>query len=201
MRKRSAVGERLRRVRRANGWTLKNMSERTGVSIATLSKVERDKLSLTYDKLLQLAEGLDMSLSELIAPEDDHPPTARRSIMRGERDVIVETKNYEYNYIFSDLRNKQMIPIITRVKARSISEFGPLLSHSGEEFIFVLEGKIEVHTQHYGPVELLQGHGIYIDSTMGHAYVNTGDDEATVLGVCSAESLSFASAVASDSSS
>lgn len=59
------------------------MSDKTGVSVATLSKVERDKLSLTYDKLLQLAEGLNMRLSKLIAPEDDDQLTARRSVMRG----------------------------------------------------------------------------------------------------------------------
>lgn len=109
--------------------------------------------------------------------------------------MIVETENYEYNYLFSDLSNKHMLPILTRIKGRSIAEFGPLLSHAGEEFIFVLEGRIKVHTQHYEPVELLQGHGIYIDSTMGHAYVNAGDGEAVVLGVCSAETPNFAAAV------
>lgn len=180
----SAIGKRLLDLRRANGWTLKTVAEMTGVSVATLSKVERDKLSLTYDKLLQLSQGLNMTLGELIAPTEN-PLTARRSISRGERDVIVETRNYEYNYLFSDISKKEMIPILTRIKARSIAEFGPLLSHSGEEFIFVLQGRIEVHTSHYEPALLETGHGIYIDSTMGHAYVNPGDSEALVLGVCS----------------
>lgn len=80
-----------------------------------------------------------------------------------------------------------MVPIITRVKARSIEEFGEMLSHSGEEFIFVLEGEIEVHTQYYEPVHLKTGEGIYIDSTMAHAYVKVGEEEATVLGICSSD--------------
>lgn len=191
--RRSAIGKRLQDLRRANGWTLKTVAEMTGVSVATLSKVEHDKLSLTYDKLLQLAEGLNMTLGELIAP-DETRPTSRRSITRGERDVIVETENYEYNYLCSDISSKQMTPILTRIKARSIAEFGPLLSHSGEEFIYVLQGRIEVHTSHYEPVELETGHGIYIDSTMGHAYLNVGETDALVLGVCSSASPGLASA-------
>jgi quercetin dioxygenase-like cupin family protein len=79
-----------------------------------------------------------------------------------------------------------MIPIITRIRARSASEFGDLVRHQGEEFIYVLEGRIEVHSEFYDPVTLAVGQGIYIDSSMGHAYVVAdGDDEALVLGVCS----------------
>jgi quercetin dioxygenase-like cupin family protein len=59
--------------------------------------------------------------------------------------------------------------------------------HQGEEFIFVLEGTIEVHLQFYTPVVLTAGQGIYIDSTMGHAYLAKDCESALVLGVCSSE--------------
>jgi hypothetical protein len=49
----------------------------------------------------------------------------------------------------------------------------------------VLEGAIAVHTSFYDPVILKVGESIYVDSTMGHAYVAEGCDEATVLAVCS----------------
>lgn len=183
----SVIGQRLLDLRRQNDWTLKNVSDMTGVSVATLSKVERDLLSLTYDKMLQIAEGLKMSLAELIAPLQEARPTARRSIARRESGLILQTPHYEYNYLCAELSNKRMVPIITRVKARSIEEFGEMLSHSGEEFIFVLEGEIEVHTQYYEPVHLKTGEGIYIDSTMAHAYVRVGEENATVLGICSSD--------------
>src|SRR3546814_8436462 len=68
----------------------------------------------------------------------------------------------------------------------SASEFGELVHHQGEEFIYVLEGRIEVHSEFYDPVTLDVGEGIYIDSSMGHAYVVAdGFEEALVLGVCS----------------
>lgn len=183
--KQSVIGQRLAELRRQHDWTLQNVSDMTGVSVATLSKVERNKLSLTYDKMLQLAEGLKMTLAELIAPTQEAPSTARRSISRRRGALTIRTPNYQYSYLCADLSNKRMIPILTRVKARTLEEFGPLLSHSGEEFIFVLEGEIYVHTAHFKRVKLRTSEGIYIDSTMGHAYLKVGEQDALVLGVCS----------------
>src|SRR3546814_6672588 len=79
-----------------------------------------------------------------------------------------------------------MIPSITRIRARTPEEFGELVRHQGEELIYVLQGRVEVHTEFYDPVVLEEGESIYIDSTMGHAYLAAeGCDEAVVLGVCS----------------
>jgi quercetin dioxygenase-like cupin family protein len=78
-----------------------------------------------------------------------------------------------------------MVPVLTRIRARSLADFGPLLKHSGEEFIFVLEGAIEVHTEHYQPIRLMTGESTYIDSDMGHAYIAVSRKDALVLGVCS----------------
>jgi transcriptional regulator with XRE-family HTH domain len=48
----------VRSLRARNGWTLKEMSERTAIPVSTLSKVEHDRLTLTYDKLVQLSQRL-----------------------------------------------------------------------------------------------------------------------------------------------
>ncbi|HEY6922410.1 MAG TPA: cupin domain-containing protein, partial [Steroidobacteraceae bacterium] len=64
-------------------------------------------------------------------------------------------------------------------------EFGELLQHPGEEYIYVLSGVIAVHTDFYDPVVLQSGESIYVDSSMGHAYVTESCAEATVLAVCS----------------
>ena len=52
------LGSLLRGLRTRNNWTLKEMSERSGIPLSTLSKVEHDRLTLTYDKLLQLSQRL-----------------------------------------------------------------------------------------------------------------------------------------------
>ncbi|MGB6309373.1 MAG: XRE family transcriptional regulator [Steroidobacteraceae bacterium] len=183
------LGSLLRSLRLRNRWTLKEMSQRTSIPVSTLSKVEHDRLTLTYDKLVQLSQRLNIRISELFAdPADLVEPavTARRSIGRMDDAVRVNTRNYDYHYLCPELRRKRMIPILTRIRAKSAQEFGELVRHSGEEYIYVLEGGIKVLTEFYDPVVLHVGESIYLDSNMGHAYVTVeGCDEATVLAVCS----------------
>ena len=161
------------------------MSDHTGIPVSTLSKVEHDRLTLTYDKLLQLSQKLNIRISELFAESEsaDEGVTARRSIGRIDDSVRVTTPNYDYYYLCTELRRKRMVPILTRIRAKSLSQFGDLVRHSGEEYIHVLEGSIVVHSEFYDPVSLHTGEGIYIDSNMGHGYVaDEGCDEALVLG-------------------
>lgn len=187
--KKSTLGTLLKDLRNRNRWTLKEMSERSGIPISTLSKVEHDRLTLTYDKLLQLSRRLNIRLSELFAENDGDgasPVTARRSIGDIGQSLRVETANYDYYYLCTELRRKRMIPIITRIRAKSADEFGDLVHHPGEEFLYVVSGSIVVHTEFYDPVTLGEGQSIYIDSNMGHGYVTGPDcEEATVIAVCS----------------
>lgn len=186
---RTTLGGLLRGLRKHNGWTLKEMSRRTGIPLSTLSKVEHDRLTLTYDKLLQLSQRLNIRMSELFAESTDAPEpavTARRSVGTLDGAVRVNTKNYDYYYLCPELRRKRMIPVLTRIRAKTVEEFGELVHHSGEEFIYVVEGRVEIHTEFYDPIVLDAGQSIYIDSNMGHAYLAAdGCDEAVVLGVCS----------------
>ena len=142
---RQTLGALLKSLRLRHGWTLKEMSERCGIPLSTLSKVEHDRLSLTYDKLLQISQKLNIRMSELFAePEaaSEAPVTARRSIGRLDDAVRVTTPNYDYFYLCPELRRKRMIPVLTRVRAKDLEEFGALVHHSGEEYIHVLEGAI-----------------------------------------------------------
>lgn len=182
------LGSLLKSLRAQRGWTLKEMSDRTAIPFSTLSKVEHDRLTLSYDKLLQISERLHISMSELFAEPDGNasPLMARRSIGALDAAVQISTKNYDYYYLCAELRRKHMVPILTRVRARSIEDFGDLVRHAGEEFIYVLRGQITVVTEFYDPVTLAPGETIYIDSNMGHAYlVGEGCDEAEILAVCS----------------
>src|SRR5579862_2563271 len=192
-RKNKTLGSLIRVLRDQKNWTLRQMSEKVGIPLSTLAKVEQNKLSLTYDKLQQLTSRLGLTMAEFLAQAD--PPavnapqvvTARRSLTRDGNSIQVSTPHYDYEYLCADLREKRMVPILTRVRAHDIAEFGEPLRHQGEEFVFVLEGTVEVHLQFYTPIVLKAGQGVYLDSTMGHAYVAKDCDSALVLGICSSE--------------
>lgn len=194
------LGSLIRMLRQQKGWTLRQMSDRVGIPLSTLAKVEADKLSLTYDKLQQFTSRVGLSMTEFLgqagsaATESVSPVvTARRSLTTGGNSVRISTPNYDHEYLCVDLRDKRMVPILTRIRTQDIVEFGKLIRHRGEEFIFVLEGTIEIHLQFYTPVTLTAGQGIYLDSTMGHAYLAKGCETALVLGVCSSEDDDLAS--------
>ena len=187
------LGGLIHRLRQRNGWTLRQMSEEVGIPLSTLAKVEADKLSLTYDKLQQLSSRLGMSMTEFLALDESAAAqstpvvTARRSVTSEATTVRVATPNYDYDYLCSDLREKRMVPILGRIRAHDVTDFDELPHHHGEEFIYVLEGCIEVHLQFYTSVVLKAGQSIYLDSTMGHAYVAKDCDSALILAICSSE--------------
>jgi transcriptional regulator with XRE-family HTH domain len=183
------LGSVVRDLRQRNDWTLKEMSQQTGIPLSTLAKVEHDRLTLTYDKLQQLSRRLQIPMSSLFADPAEPQEllvSGRRSIGRRDQFVRVDTDHYEYRYLCTELRNKRMIPVLGYAHARTLAEFGPLVQHAGEEFIYVLKGSLEVHTEFYDPVVLEVGEYIYIDSDMGHAYLaGPGCEQAFFMAVCS----------------
>lgn len=187
-------GAVVRSMREQRGWTLADVSARTGLSVSTLSKVENGKMSLTYDKLYRISRGLDIDIGQLFASESaSNGPgggaprgfSGRRSVSRRGEGSVIDTPNYGHVYPATELLNKQMVPIFGQPKARTLEEFGELLRHSGEEFSVVLEGAVMFHTELYAPVLLQAGDSVYFDSSMGHAYLRVGDGPCRVLTVCS----------------
>ncbi len=178
------LGPRLRGLRKQNGWTLRKVSAKTGLAQSTLSKVERNQVSLGYENLVKLAEGLGLDIAELFV-EGTPVGTGRRTITRRGEGRHHPTPNYDYEMLCGDLSRKRMFPLIVHMKSRSFSDFEDFVRHEGEEFTYVLEGAIEVHTEFYEPVVLEAGDSIYLDSTMGHAYISVSETDARVLGISS----------------
>lgn len=194
----SPLASALRGLRRQRGWTLAEVSQRTGFSVPTLSKVENGRMSLSYDKLIRLSEGLGVDIAQLFASSDPAGAAAiggRRSINRQSEGDFVPTRNYDYHYLHSDVVRKKFIPILSEPRAQTVEEFGELVKHSGEEFVYVLEGEVEVHTEAYKPFVLRAGESAYLDSSMGHAYI-ARTTPCKVLGVCSATESQLRESVA-----
>ena len=179
------LAARIRELRRARGWSLSVLSERSSIATSTLSKIENNSLSLTYDRLCAVAEAFGMSLSEFLAAQDEmaqsYGTSGRFVLERRGNGEQVDTPGYLYEYLCTGLRSKQIVPTLSKVKARTLQEFGPLLKHPGEEFVFVIKGKIEVHTEIYSPEKLEAGDSLYLDSRMGHAYLNAAQGETVIL--------------------
>jgi transcriptional regulator with XRE-family HTH domain len=182
-------GIALRSLRKDKRLTLAEVSDRTGLPVSTLSKIENGKMTLSYDKLARLSAGLEVDIAQLFEPDLATTTGAvhgRRSITRASDGLAIETENYSHLYPGAELLNKRLVPIIAEPHARSLAEFGELIRHPGEEFVYVLEGTVDLHTDLYAPARLEAGDSMYFDSGMGHAYIAVGLKRCRVLSICTA---------------
>ncbi len=63
----------LKKLRIQKGWTLQEVSRRTGYPVSTLSKIENDRVSLTYDKLTRISAGLEVDFASLFGAQEAAP--------------------------------------------------------------------------------------------------------------------------------
>jgi transcriptional regulator with XRE-family HTH domain len=178
-----AIGKRLRALRHDRGATLAEISARAGVSISALSKVENAQISASYDILKRICDALDIGLEDIVSNREKTQLSGRKTVTRkGEGDRF-QSEQYDYRIHASEISKKAMRPFEMVIHARSVDEFDHWSEHDGEEFVYVLSGAIEIHTEHYAPFRIDEGESAYFDSGMKHLYVAVGDIEARVLSV------------------
>jgi transcriptional regulator with XRE-family HTH domain len=186
-------GARIRALRLSKGMTLAMVSERTGLAISTLSKLEKGTVSLSYDKLMLISKGLGVDIAGLVESKPQLPrnpglAAGRRVVQRAGDGQLVETHSYRQTYLATELLNKRMTPIFVEIRARTLeeftAEFGGLISHPGEEFTYVIEGELEFHSELYAPLRLRAGDSIYFDSEMGHAYLKASQEPCRLVCSC-----------------
>lgn len=179
------LGSRVRELRKARGWTLEQAANQAGLARSTLSKIENGQMSPTYEALKKLAIGLEISVPQLFTPPVKGQVNGRMAITKEGEGARTITTTYEHELLSASLTKKQMLPYRARVRARTLDEFDGWVRHDGEEFLYVLTGKIRLFTEFYEPVEMRRGDSAYYDAAMGHNVISTSEDDATILWVTS----------------
>ena len=183
------IGSRIRQLRRSRRWTLKVLSEASGIPLSTLSKVETGLVSLNFGKLLKVCAALGVDVMQLVAPAEAPAPgggvggpvvTGRRSLTRHGQARRVETEHTVYEHHATDFLRRRLSPAVLELK---VGDRPDLIHHQGEEFLYVLEGTVEVLSEFYEPTVLETGESIYMDSSMGHNVRAIGRRPARVLNV------------------
>jgi len=183
------VGRKLADGRRAKQWTLARLSEESGVAVGTLSKVENGKSGASFDTVARVARALGLRIDDLLSPASPRFAMGRRIISKRGEGVRFGFNSYDYIVPCNELTRKAMVPLIMTIRTREVLPPESWASHEGEEYIYVLSGSIELHTEFYEPTRLDAGDSAYIDSTMRHAFASVGDEDARILSVCLADSL------------
>lgn len=177
------LGDRIRKAREMRGLTLKDLSSRTGISVAALKQVESNETIPPLGELIKLGKAVEMKMGYFISPGVEKPMTVVRAESRPAISRYGKARSEQYGYVYESLApekaNRFMEPfLITMVP----SEMKELSTHDGQEFIFVLEG--EMKAQVGDQMEVLRaGDAVYYDSSCPHLVKCAGNRPAKILAV------------------
>ena len=177
------IGARLKEIRRGLEQPLAQVSKSTGVSISNLSKIENSQISPSFDIMKRICDGLGVSIEDFVRPGAKSVVSGRKTVTRRDDGDHFASGQYDYRAHSSELSRKAMVPLEILVRARSVEEFDHWSQHRGEEFVYVVSGAIEVHTEHYAAFRLDAGESAYFDSSMRHVYISVSKENAHVLSV------------------
>ena len=183
------VGERIKRFREGAGLSIDDLSVRTGLSAEELEQIEKNMISPALGILTKICGGLGIRLGHFF----QQGPRKFYAIVRaGEAEVatrFADKDGVDHGYAYKSLgwekRKQTMDPFLVTLTPPSgpaDKEIEPEkpLSHDGEEFLYMLEGQIEVQLQGQDIV-MNPGDSIYFDASVPHRVIHVGDIPAKVL--------------------
>ena len=182
------VGERVKQVRQARGLTLEDVSKRTGIDVSSLAGIEEGSLAPPLGLIIRLAKALEMRMGYFISGEEEKAYTVVRCKDRKVVSRYDSKKGKYYGYEFESLapykKDRHMEPfLVTLEPAKTEHERS---THDGQEFIYVLKGRMEVRLG--DEIHVLEpGDSIYYDSTVPHLVKCHGEEPTKILAVLYAE--------------
>ncbi|AHD01757.1 helix-turn-helix domain-containing protein [Leisingera methylohalidivorans] len=177
------LGKMIRDARKDKGLTLEEAARAAAIGRSTLSKIENNQTRPSFEIIRRLMQTLELETPQLFVQSGQSGVTGRRDFTRTGLGEHKETSTYDHELLCSELTSKRMVPYISTIKARDVTEFDNWVRHQGEEFMFVLSGELILYTEHYRPLRMGAGDSVYYDSGMGHGCVSVSEEDARVLWV------------------
>jgi transcriptional regulator with XRE-family HTH domain len=178
------VGERVRQVRDKKGLSLEDVSQRTDIDVLMLSQIEQGAVAPPLGTIIKLAKALEMRMGYFISGEQERPYTIVR---HRDRKVVsrydskkAKYYGYEYESLAPHKKDRHMEPFLVTLEAADTQD--ERSTHDGQEFIFVLQGQMEVRLGEELHI-LDPGDAIYYDSTVPHLVKTHGEKTTKILAV------------------
>lgn len=170
----AGAGERIRLARQQQSLTLADLSERSGISVSTLSRLESGKRKLTLEMVVAIAEALGVPLDDLITRSRATDPRVRgRSFAVGDKTFMPLSRRSGPLQAY-----KEVLPPVH-------PDYVPTQStHEGWDWIYVLSGRIRVLLGDQD-VTLEPGEAAEFDTRVPHAVLNPGPGTAEIINLFS----------------
>ncbi len=182
------VGSKIKGIRESKQLSIEEIAERSGLSVEQIVSIETDQNLPSLGPLIKIARALGVRLGTFMDDNDALGPVVTRAAEREERHSISFSngatdarKHMEYHPLAQQKAGRHMEPFIIDINPEENPEF-QLSAHEGEEFIYVMDGEIEVV---YGKetYSLQAGDSIYYDSIVKHHLHGAPGKSAKILAV------------------
>ena len=169
----SIVGIKIRRIRETKGLTVEDIAERSGLSIEQINSIENDQNLPSLGPLIKVARALGVRLGTFMDDNDQLGPVICRAEEREKNSSISfsngatdSRKHMEYHPLAQQKAGRHMEPFVIDIHPDENKNF-QLSAHEGEEFIYVMDGEVEVE---YGKEKYLlkKNDSIFYDSIVKH---------------------------------
>ena len=169
------LGSRLRRLRLERKLSLSRVARACDVSVGFLSAIERGQMSAAVGTLRRLARFYNLNILALFEPSEGNP----HRVQRKERKVLEAGPGVRMELLAWG--NTVMEPHLFRIAPGSGS--GEAYTHEGEEFLHILQGRLEITLNGGTRYKLGQGDSFYFESNLPHRWINPGKNQTLVLWV------------------
>lgn len=177
------AGVAVRKLRLSKGWTLQELSEKSGVPLSTLSKLELGQSSLTYDKILRICSALEIDPGLSLLQTNPPPPSARRAVIRKDEGDHLPFGDHVARVAAQDLLSKSFTPMLLILQQGE----GKRQTLPGEVYLHVMTGCALLHTDVYAPLKLNAGDAIYFDGATEHRLHPASSETCTLLMIVSGD--------------
>lgn len=183
------IGSQVKHLRNLRDLTLQDLSEMTGLSKPNLSQIENNLVTPPIATLLKISVALGVSIGHFF--KEAHQDNSIVVVRKEDRYGVVKGPHithigYQYEPLAYPRIEKNMEPFIVEMEERE-SEAIEFNNHRGEEFLYVLEGTLEFHSNDT-ILRLNEGDSIYFDSVVPHGYRGIGGPARTLVVIYKANS-------------
>lgn len=172
------IGSKLKSLRTMKELTLKELSQRTNLSIGFLSQIERGVTSVAISSLDTIAKALDTDLSYFFTM----PKKKERKVLRSFEQEVYTIKNSQFIDYHLTLNPEEvvMLPRMQVILPQMEDAHNDPYAHEGEEFVYVLEGILTVQLENE-EFQLYPGDSMHYDSSVPHNWNNNTSKNVKVL--------------------
>jgi len=178
------IGVRIKTIREEKGISLQDLSKLTGFDVEALSDIEANRFQPQLGTIIKLSKALDSAFGRIVSGVGSKLYSVTR---KNERKIVSRSTSYRdqkpvylYKSLAPEVKGRHMESLIVQLEVNPDADMSV---HEGEEFIYVLQGKLEVWLDEVERYVLDPGDSLYFESTQAHRWQNLSAKETSILWV------------------